>query len=437
MPTNNSVNLKNSGMTSYDAAGTFNGRTITAPASGITISNGTGISGNPTLALSDDLLAVENLATTGLATRTAASTWTTRTITAGAGVSVSNGDGVSGNPTITAGATVPTTFTTDSGTATPAANNLNILGSGSIATSGSGATVTVALTGLTNHYVLVGAATATITKVAPSATSGIPFISQGASADPLFGTAVVAGGGTGAVTLTNHGVLLGQGTSAIVATAAGSSGQILQSGGASADPAYTTATYPATTTVSQILYSSSTNTVAGLATANRAVLTTGTTGIPVLTALATDGQLIIGSTSGSPAAATLTAGTGVTITNASNAITINAAGGGLTWTVVTGTTQAAAVNSGYIANNAGQVTVTLPATSAVGDIVAVTGINNATGWKIAQNAGNQIFFGVTSTTAGAGGSLTSAATRDVVWLLCTSTNANWQVVSSIGNITVV
>lgn len=157
-----------------------------------------------------------------------------------------------------------------------------------------------------------------------------------------------------------------------------------------------------------------------------------------ITSLAlTNGQLAIGSTGADPSAATLTAGTGVTITNGAGSITVNAAGGGLSWSVVTGTTQAMAVNSGYIANNAGQVTATLPAVSAVGDIVAITGINNATGWKIAQNAGNQIFFGASSTTAGAGGSLTSIATRDVVTLVCTSTNANWQVISSIGNITVV
>lgn len=157
-----------------------------------------------------------------------------------------------------------------------------------------------------------------------------------------------------------------------------------------------------------------------------------------ITSLAlTNGQLAIGSTGADPSAAALTAGTGMSISNGAGSITISAAGGGLTWTVVTGTTQAAAVNNGYIANNAGQVAVTLPATSAVGDVVAVTGINNATGWKVAQNAGNQIFFGSSSTTAGTGGSLTSTATRDTVFMLCTSTNANWQVIDSIGNITVV
>jgi hypothetical protein len=151
----------------------------------------------------------------------------------------------------------------------------------------------------------------------------------------------------------------------------------------------------------------------------------------------TNGQLAIGSTGADPSAATLTAGTGVTITNGAGSITVNAAGGGLTWTVVTGTTQAAAVNNGYIANNAGLVTVTLPSTSAVGDTVAVTGINNATGWKVAQNAGNQIFFGTASSTSGTGGSLASTNTRDVVYLVCMVANGAWNVVGSIGNITVV
>lgn len=48
----------------------------------------------------------------------------------------------------------------------------------------------------------------------------------------------VAQGGTGRATLTAHGVLLGEGASAINQTAAGTAGQVYTSGGASADPTW-------------------------------------------------------------------------------------------------------------------------------------------------------------------------------------------------------
>lgn len=157
-----------------------------------------------------------------------------------------------------------------------------------------------------------------------------------------------------------------------------------------------------------------------------------------ITSLAlTNGQLPIGNTGSDPTAATLTAGTGVSITNGAGSITIAASGGGLTWTVVTGTTQAAAVNNGYFANNAGTVTVTLPATAAVGTVVAVAGMNNATGWVLAQGGGQQVFFGSATTTSGAGGSLASTKTFDSVYLVCNVANTSWIVTNSVGNITVV
>jgi len=49
-----------------------------------------------------DLTAIEALSSTGLLARTTTNTWALRTITAGTGMTVTNGDGVSGNPTIAA-----------------------------------------------------------------------------------------------------------------------------------------------------------------------------------------------------------------------------------------------------------------------------------------------------------------------------------------------
>jgi len=97
------------------------------------------------------------------------------------------------------------------------------------------------LTAVTAHDLMIGNGTSALTLLAPSSTSGVPLISQGASSNPAYGTAVVAGGGTGATTLTSNGVLLGNGTSAVSATTAGTNGQLLI-GGTSAAPAFATVT---------------------------------------------------------------------------------------------------------------------------------------------------------------------------------------------------
>jgi hypothetical protein len=83
------------------AADTFAGRALTAPAAGFTITNNDGVSGNPTFVLANDLAALEALSSTGIAVRTASDTWAQRSIVGTAGrVTVSDGNGVAGNPTI-------------------------------------------------------------------------------------------------------------------------------------------------------------------------------------------------------------------------------------------------------------------------------------------------------------------------------------------------
>ena len=131
---------------------------------------------------------------------------------------------------------------------------------------------------------------------------------------------------------------------------------------------------------------------------------------------------------------TLAGGTGITTTGAGNTITINSTT--LVWSEVVGAAQAMAVNNGYILNNAGLVTATLPAVAAVGEIVAVAG-SGAGGWLIAQNAGQTIHFLASDSTPGVGGSLASTNRYDCVELICIAANTDFLVRSAVGNITVV
>ena len=115
-------------------------------------------------------------------------------------------------------------------------------------------------------------------------------------------------------------------------------------------------------------------------------------------------------------------------------------GSSFSWVEVTGTAQQAAVNNGYIANNAARVVVTLPSVAAQGSIVRVAGLG-AGGWRVAQNAGQQIHYLGQSTTAGTSGLIESELTltsssKGTVELLCVAANTTWMVLSSVGSITV-
>lgn len=118
-----------------------------------------------------------------------------------------------------------------------------------------------------------------------------------------------------------------------------------------------------------------------------------------------------------------------------NTLTISSAGGGLQWFFVVVNTPLA-VNSGYIANGVGTLQFSLPAASALGDIVRVAGIT-AGGWQITQGAGQQIQFGNLLTTAGVGGSLSSTLSGDTVELVCVVADTAWLVLSGVGNINVI
>lgn len=94
---------------------------------------------------------------------------------------------------------------------------------------------------IANHALIVGDGSMGVTEIAASATSGQPLVSAGAAATPIYGTAVVAGGGTGRTSHTAYSVICG-GTTTTAAqqsvVSVGTSGQVLTSNGAGALPSF-------------------------------------------------------------------------------------------------------------------------------------------------------------------------------------------------------
>jgi len=255
--------------------------------------------------------------------------------------------------------------------------------------------------------------------IAPTST---PTFSSLTLTNPLT---LANGGSSKALTANAGGIVWTDANSMEILAGTSTALQMLQSGSL-ATPTWSTATWPVTTTINQILYSSAANTVTGLPTSNGAMIRTSSTGVPSWSASLTDGQVMIGATGGSPSAASITAGTGITLTPGANSLTIASSGGGLSWTDVTGISQAMAIDSGYTANNAGLVTLTLPVTAVYGTAISVLG-KGAGGWLIAQNAAQSIQFGSSTTTIGAGGSLASTNAGDSINLICTTANTVWTV----------
>ena len=195
----------------------------------------------------------------------------------------------------------------------------------------------------------------------------------------------------------------------------------------------TTSTYPNTNAISTLLYASSANVMAALPTANSASLVTNSTGVPAWTASMTNGQMVIGSTGATPVPGTITS-TGGTITVSTGAGTLNleVAGGGFTWVDATSSTQALAVETGYVTNRGAGVTYTLPATATLGSIIKIVGkLGLAT---ITPNANQQILIGSSSGAVGVTGTAVANNVGDCIELIAITAGAStvWRADSVVG-----
>lgn len=165
-------------------------------------------------------------------------------------------------------------------------------------------------------------------------------------------------------------------------------------------------------------------------TANGILVANGAAPFSALTM--TNGQVLIGG-AGAPTAATLTAGSGISITNGSGSITIASSQPVLGGVVdVTGSSQAAAAYTVYLANNATLVTFTLPASPLAGEWVEIIGVQGL--FDVDCSGTQTIRLG--NIVSSAAGSLSSSDASDSVKLVATTagTGAKWRVVYSVGNL---
>lgn len=135
--------------------------------------------------------------------------------------------------------------------------------------------------------------------------------------------------------------------------------------------------------------------------------------------------------------ATITAGSGITVVPGANTITISASSSGTTWYDVISGSATLAASSGYVINNAGATTLTLPTSASLGDTIQIVGRQGI--WAIIYGVGQYIKFGTQDTTI-TSGQLSATDASDCVTLVCiipSVTTPIFAVTSSIGNITVV
>lgn len=148
------------------------------------------------------------------------------------------------------------------------------------------------------------------------------------------------------------------------------------------------------------------------------------------------GQVLIGTTASDPSAASISAGSGISISSVSGAITISNSAAANAFVDQTSTPVTCAVNTTYLADNGATQTVfNLPTTSIKGDRLNIVGFSSG-GWILNQAASQQVIFGNVSSTSGAGGSIASTLQNDSLSLLCVTANTVWTVMNN-GNFNVV
>ena len=284
------------GMLAKSAANTVINRSITVSGNGLSISNGNGISGNPTLSITGVLANFASASGTGLLTING-TTISQATLSGTAGqITITNPSGLGGNPTISLASTgvsagtytAPTIVVDATGRITSASSNTLNAGTVTSITAGTGlaggtitnsGTISLAAYGTAGTYGTASNVPVFVTNAYGqiSSVTNTPIAIAGNQV--TSGTLAIAVGGTNSnATPTAGAVVYGNGAAHLF-TAVGASGQVLTSQGSGA-PIWTSVGGTGTvTTVSVVSANGFAGTVANATTTPAITLTTTITGI--------------------------------------------------------------------------------------------------------------------------------------------------------------
>ena len=236
----------------------------------------------------------------------------------------------------------------------------------------------------------------------------VPTLNQNTSgtASNVTGIVALANGGTNAnLTASNGGIFYSSATAGAILAGTATAGQVLRSG-ASTTPAWSTATYPATTTINRILYSSAANVVDEITTGNNGTLITSAVGVPSISStlpsavqgnITATGALASGSLAAGFTAVTVPlGGTGIATTTAYGVLcggttatgAFQNAGAGTATQVLT--SNGAAALPSWAAPSAGALTSYAVATGSVALATNTANWQNITGTTLTLPAGTYL-----------------------------------------------
>lgn len=354
---------------------------------------------------------------------------------------------------------IPTSFVTDTGTAIPLSNVLEILGGDGIYTTASGNTVTVsaniATAGATLPLSTLGVAAFDNTQF--TVINGFVQISTGFVRTTSFltdsGLPAVLSDALGQIHFASAGGLTiqGVGPGNIITFGAGStiptsfitdfgiaipnlnSLKVLGGHNISTFELLNNLTIDLTgTTNHAIQVGNITGSLTSLGIGVTGSVLLGNTGAdPSFSGAMTDGTLLIGNTGNNPSIASLTSSGGtVAITAGAGTINLEALSGAMTWSNINASATLV-VNTGVNCTAGAALSLALPAVSAVGDVIRIV-LDGSTSWTITQAANQQIRVGTLTTTLGVGGSVNSLAQGDFIEMVCKTANLVWTAIGFTG-----